>query len=122
MAAIEHLENVHLPDTWVLSVDATDTSVCFVLDAALQEGHPRFYRPPKPGERNPHARLRWCLRGREVWWNDGPHLDRPAVDASGERNFGNIDAWWRESHVDHLEGDWGTVAIRDGAQTVEYLD
>ena len=121
VTAIDGLENVYLPDSWVLSVEATDTSVCFVLDAVLQEGHPRFYWPPKPGEQYAYARLRWCLRG-EVWWNDGPHLDRPAVDASGERDFGNIDAWFQEGDVDHLEGGWGTVAIRDATQTVEYLD
>lgn len=52
----------------------------------------------------------------------GPHLDRPAVDASGESDFGNIDAWFQEGHVDHLEGAWGTVRIRGATQTVKYLD
>jgi len=112
---------VYLPDSWVLGVETTPSSVCFVLDAVLTDGHPRYYWPPKAGEQYPYARLRWCLHG-EVWWNDGPHLGRPAVDASGEEDFGNIDAWFQEGGVDHLEGEWGTVAIRGASQTIEYLD
>ena len=92
----------------------------FVLDAALREGHARYVWPPPPGQQYTYARARWCIRG-EVWWNDGPHLDRPAVDASGELDFGHIDAWWQEAQVDHLEGDWGVVAIRNALHEVDCL-
>lgn len=113
--------NVNLPDSWVLSVETTETSVCFVLDAVLEENHPRFYWPPKPGEQYPYARMHWCLHG-GVWWNDGPNLERPAIDATGEKDYGNIDAWWQEGNVDHLEGGWGTVAVSFATHTVEYPD
>ena len=114
------MDHVYLADSWVLGLEADETHVCFTLDAVLEEGHPRFYWPPKPDEQYAHARLRWCLTG-EVWWNDGPHLDRPATDATGEKDFWNIDSWWHEGDVDHLEGDWRTVAIRGATQTVEFM-
>ena len=114
------MDHVSLPESWVLSVEADESHVCFVLDAVLEEGHPRFYWPPKLGQQHSVARFRWCLRG-DVWWNGGPHLGHPAVDATGENDYGVIDAWWHEGDVDHLEGDWGTVAIRSAIQSVEYL-
>jgi hypothetical protein len=111
----------YLPDSWVLSVETDSTRVCFVLDAVLTPQHPRYYSPPKRGEQYAYSRVRWCLHG-EVCWNDGPHLDRPAVDASGEHDFGNVDAWFQEADVDHLEGSWGTVAVRGAQHSIEYLD
>ena len=115
------LEHVYLIDSWVLNVDSDDRRGCFVIDAVLEREHERFYWPPRPGEQHAYARISWCLEG-EVWWNDGPHLDKPTVDLSGERDFGGIDAWFKEGDVDHLEGDWGSVAIRGARETVEYFD
>lgn len=48
-----------------------------------------------------------CLDGVEgfAWWNEGQHLDRPAIGADGERDFGGIDVSSSEGDVDHLEGD-----------------
>lgn len=114
------MRRVYLPDSWVLAVETDSTKVCFVLDAVLMPEHPR-YAPPKPGEQHAYARLRWCLAG-EVLWNDGPNLVRPATDASGELDYGHIDAWFEESGVDYLEGDFGVVTIRHAVQSVEYLD
>ncbi len=91
--------------------------MCFHLQAVLVEGHPLFYWPPAAGEEHPYARLRWCLHG-EVWWNEGPNLDRLAVDASGERDYGNVDAWFQEGDVEHLEGQWGAVSVRKATHTV----
>jgi len=121
MEAIDALRHVYLPDSWVLGVETSESSVCFVLDAVLEQGHPCFYWPPKPGEQHAYARLRWCLHG-EVCWNDGPNLGSAATDAGGEKDYGNIDAWFREGNLDHLEGGWGAVAVRDARQTIEYLD
>lgn len=116
------LQRVFLPDSWVLEVTTTATSVCFVLDAVLQEGHPRFFWPPRPGEQYPYARLRWCLHGR-VHWNDGPNLAAPATDANREHDFGNIDVWRQlDGGKELLEGDWGSVLVDQPTQTVEYLD
>lgn len=115
------LRHVYLPDSWVLSVETTESSVCFVLDAVLQEGHSRYYWPPRVGEQYPYARLRWCIQG-VVHWNEGPNLDRPATGADGELDYGNIDAWLASGDGEMLEGPWGNVAIDEPVHTVEYLD
>lgn len=117
------LNNISMSDSWVLSVESTDRAVIFTLDAVLERGHPRFYWPPKPGEQHAYARIAWRIEG-DIHWNEGPHLDRPAMDAKGERDYGHIDAWIgsAEGGRETLEGDWGCVVI-DGAQhTVAYLD
>lgn len=88
-------EEVYLPDSWVLSVETEANSVCFLIEAVLERDHPMFYSPPHSGEQFTYANLRWKISG-EVHWNDGPNLDKPAIDASGARDFGNIDAWWNE--------------------------
>jgi hypothetical protein len=115
------LQNVYLPDSWVLAVETSDESVCFVLEAALGEGHERYYSPPKAGEQHAYARIRWCLRG-EIHWNDGPHLERLATDATGERDYGHIDTWLQSGDRHTLEGDWGCVVIDDPVESIEYLD
>ncbi|CAB4576951.1 MAG: hypothetical protein ACK5CE_16965 [Actinomycetes bacterium] len=115
------MQHVYLPDSWVLAVETDATRVCFVLEAVLTPEHPRYYSPPKSGEQYAYARMRWCLRG-EVHWNDGPNLDRPATDATGGVDFGNIYAWFEESGVDHIEGEWGAVTVRNALHSVEYLD
>lgn len=121
MDGLREMEQVYLPDSWVLEVQTTESSVCFVLDAVLQEGHPRFCWPPNPDEQYPYARLRWCLHGK-VHWNEGPNLDAAATDANDEKDFGNADMWL---HVDEgkqmLEGDWGCFVIERPSHTVEYL-
>lgn len=121
MAQIDDIEHVYLEDSWVLSVETTASWISFVLEAALLESHPRFYTPPNLGERHAYAKLRWSLQG-EVQWTDGPHLDHPATDASGTKDFGHIDSWHRSGDLDRLEGDWGAVAIRNASHLVEYYE
>ena len=114
------MAHVYLPDSWVLAVDPGMNSVSFLLEAVLTADHPAYYWPPRPGEQYPYALLRWTLRG-EVHWNEGPNLDRPATDANGEIDFGNIDAWWQEGDVEHLSGEWGDVTVRRAQHFVEYV-
>jgi hypothetical protein len=115
------LAGVCLPDSWVLSVESEETRLTLVLDAVLDESHPRFYWPPSSGEQHAYARIRWQITG-GVRWVDGPHLDQPAIDASGERDFGNVDGWWSEGATDYLEGSFGTVAIHNPTHEVAMLN
>lgn len=115
------MRHVYLPDSWVLAVETDgSTFVSFLLDAALQPEHPLFYSPPKPGEQYAYARLRWRLSG-QVHWNDGPNLDHPAIDASGEPDFGNIDSWIGMGANDCLEGEWGNVVVYNAVHEVEHV-
>lgn len=115
------LKHVYLQGSWVLGINAADDHVCFDLEACLERDHPLFYWPPKEGEVSAYALVRWCLHG-EVHWNEGPHLDRPTIDPSGEADYGNIDAWWQEGSTHFVEGEWGSVVVNHARQTVEYLD
>jgi hypothetical protein len=70
----------------------------------LEQSHPSFYWPPKPGEQHAYARIRWRITG--------PHLDHPAIDAVN-RISAPWEAGWDEGATDYLEGDFGTVAIHN---------
>ncbi len=112
---------VCLEDSWVREIQTDSSSVRFVLEAALEEGHERFYWPPKPGELHAYATLRWSIHG-AVHWNEGPNLERPATDANGEIDFGHIDLWIATGPRQTLEGDWGNVAISEPVHSVEIID
>lgn len=116
----DSMQKVFLPDSWVLAVEWDAGCLCLELDAVLEEGHPLYYYPPKQGEQYPYAHLRWCLRG-EVHWNEGPNLAHRAPDPDGSVDYGNVDAWFQEGDVEHLEGDWGAVVIVAAAHTVTLL-
>lgn len=112
---------MYLPDSWVLDIETDATFVCFLLEAALTPEHPLYYSPPKPGEQHAYSHMRWCLRG-EVHWNEGPNLDRPARDGSGEIDCGHIDSWIGYSNNECLEGDWGNVVVFGATHLVERVD
>jgi hypothetical protein len=104
----------------VLAVESDGTRVCFTIEACLEQTHPRFYWPPRNGEANAYALLRWCIYG-EVHWNEGP-LEPKASDATGERDYGTIDAWWNEDGTEHVSGEFGDVVIRQGRSSFTYLE
>lgn len=121
MDAITELSRIHLPDSWVLGVETSASSVSFVLDAALSEEHPRFYSPPNEDERHAYVKLCWRIEG-SVHWNEGPNLRNPAVDATGEPDFGHVDVWIQLENRDMLEGDWGNVVIGKPTHAITYMD
>lgn len=113
------LAGIYLPDSWVLELVVAPQKLCFLLEAALEEGHPLFYSPPERGEMDAFAEVWWCIEG-AVHWNEGPNLGRPATDATGSRDFGHIDVWLRHGENETLEGDWGSVLIANPVHHVEY--
>jgi len=113
-------ERIALQDSCVLRIDVKETSVCFTIDAALERDHPAFYWPPKTGEANAYALLKWCLHG-GVHWIEGP-LAPMASDATGERDFGNIDEWWvEEPSTVYVIGEFGRLAVQNAHSTFEYV-
>ena len=66
-------------------------------------------------DRRPAVRLRPNLRC------DGPK-EATATDATGTRDYGNIDSWTTDGRQDRLEGDWGCVVVDSARVTVEYID
>jgi hypothetical protein len=104
------LEHLYLEDSWVLGVNESATSLSFDLDAVITEQHPGWH-PPKPGEQYAYRRVALtfpALRSVE-WLRRG---GRPATDASGETDWGNIDSFMvGDGGVYELEGDWGHVRV-----------
>ena len=105
-------------DSFVIDIEQDDRGLTIVVEAALRTEHPQFYWPPKDGEANSYARLIIHLQG-EVEWHDGPR-PKPASDATGERDFGDLAGWWTDDDgTEHLDGEWGRVVVRSPSQTIE---
>lgn len=119
---MELFEGVDLNDSFVLGWRQDRDLLEFSLEASLWPGHPEYEAPPhdeyacyKP------AALR--VRGlRSVTGLRGMHECMPAIDAAGERDFGNIDALSAlPSGGFHLAGEFGEVRIEGGQLEFEVL-
>jgi len=113
MKGYEHLpgfEHLYLEDSWVLGVHESADELRFDVEAVLTEDHPNWH-PRKVDEAYAYKRLAVVfLRPREVTWLErmtGP----PAVDASGEIDYGNIDVFRWDGDLFDLQGDWGHVRV-----------
>lgn len=118
--AFSDLAGVYLEDSWVLEVAPTSVGLSLRLEAVLTPDHP-LYEPPNPGDRHCY-RLAW-LSVR----TDGPigvRLSgrRPAIDASGEGDLGNLDVFAFNPAEDRweLEGDWGHASISSPDVTLQF--
>ena len=103
-------EHLYLEDSWVLGVHESGDELRFDIEVVLTENHPDWL-PPKLGELYAYKRVALVFRKpREVTWLErmtGP----PAVDASGEIDYGHIDVFrWAGSTFD-LQGEWGRVRV-----------
>ena len=117
---IPGFEDIYLEDSWVLEVVADSSAVRFVLDLVLRESH-ALYEPPRPNEQYCYwqAELRFEAASSLLWEGRGA---RPAIDANGSLDFGNIDSLQFESDQYFLEGDWGTMRLTSAiAPRVEML-
>jgi len=113
---ITGLENIYLEDSWVLDVQESDASLTFALEAVLTEQHPQW-KPRKPGEVHSYRRLRLTFPNlRHVEWlsRGGP----PAMDTSGELDYGHIDTFVVSDHSYELTGDWGHVRVESDAPQI----
>ena len=110
--AFSDLAGVYLEDSWVLEVAATAHSLSLRLEAVLTPEHP-LYEPPKPGEQHCY-RSGWLRVGAADLIDLRLSGSRPAVDASGEPDFGHVDTFVPNTAEDRweLEGDWGDAAVR----------
>ena len=111
-------DGYYLEDSWVLGLHITGAEVVVDLDVVLTERHPG-YSPPRPGEQYCYRRGRLVfsgIRGIEV---QEPLLMRPATDAAGERDLGNIDSLRRSGPLFLMEGEWGVIAIESDPPRVE---
>lgn len=102
--------DVYLEDSWVTGIQATPGRFVLELDLVLRETHPS-YSAPAPGEQ--HCYRRGSIRFESVstlhWLDQG---QPPAVDSTGERDFGGIDALNYSDDVYSIVGDFGRIELR----------
>lgn len=111
-ASISGFQHTLLEDSWVLHINADDSTARLELDLVLLPGHPE-YTPPIPGEQ-------YCYLGGTISFShaDAVVLDRsgapPATSADGTRDLDNIDVWDVRHGRHHLSGSWGELDVWGG--------
>ena len=118
--SIPALENVYLEDSWVLSISAQPGSLVLAVDVVLREQHP-VYRTP--GAEEQYCYRRGILRFDGVttlsWSEQGAP---PAVDATGQPDFGSFDQFEVEGARYRLSGDFGLIALEADPPTLELTE
>jgi hypothetical protein len=116
--AFSDLAGVYLEDSWVLEVAASDHGLSLRLETVLTPEH-SLYEPSKPGEQHCY-RLGWLSVRAENPMDVRVSGHRPAVDATGEPDFGHVDAFGFNATEDRweLEGDWGSAVVRNPEVTL----
>ncbi len=110
------LDQVYLEDSFVLGVTVHPGSVSMTLDVVLREGHPEFAEPRSDEQ--------YCFRRgvlsfdpvSEIRWQMPKGV--PAVDASGETDYGGIDEYLVDGNTHRLVGELGELVITCGGQNL----
>ena len=117
--SIPGFEGLYLEDSWVLDITARPGVLEFVADLVLRESHPR-YEAPKAGEQYCHRRgvLRFEGVSSLRWEGQG---SVPAIDATGEQDYGSVDALRVADDAYTVEGDFGRIVVASAPPSVEFL-
>jgi hypothetical protein len=103
-------EDIYLEDSWVLGIRLEPGLALFEVELVILESHPR-YTTPRPGEQYCYLRGQIRFEGvSSVRWT-GQGVVKPAVDATGEVDYGAIDAFDAFDTHCELEGDFGRLEI-----------
>ena len=103
------LKHLYLEDSWVLGIEESPDELRFDLEAVLTEDHPRW-STPKPDEQYAYLPIALVFRRPRTIEFERSRCP-PAVDATGEIDYGHIDSFQWEGCRFELEGDWGSVRI-----------
>ncbi|MFE6284795.1 hypothetical protein [Streptomyces sp. NPDC057877] len=111
-------DGVYLEDGFVLGIQANPGRLCLDVEVVLTPEHPR-YRPPAPGEQYCYAVavIEFADVRRLTWDGQGTP---PAKDASGETDYGGIDALFWDGSAYHVEGDWGAIVVVSAAPALHW--
>ncbi|NYG58748.1 hypothetical protein BJ980_001671 [Nocardioides daedukensis] len=106
---VPKLRDFLLEESYVLGITAIPGAVTFELDLVLTPDH-ADYRAPAPDEQYCFRRGLLVFKGvtRLLWSNSG---NPPAVDSSGEEDYGQIDSFEWDDAGALLEGGWGRMEI-----------
>lgn len=106
------LEQIYLEDSFVLGAEILPGTVKVQLDVVLREGHPSYVAPG--------ADEQYCFRKgvlrleevRDVTWR--MPTGAPAVDASGDTDYGGIDSYEVDGSVHRIMGEIGELTVTCG--------
>ena len=113
-AAFRDLTYVYLEDSWILDVTPTEYALRFVIEAVLTPEHAE-YHPAKPGEQHCYRAGILMISSAQPISFEGSGAP-PAIDASGEVDYGNIDTFtgidWDGTAAWELTGGWGRAIVK----------
>ncbi len=100
---------VYLEDSFVESITVTPGVVRFVADVVLLPGHDR-YHPPRRGEQNCYesSTISFSSVVSVTWTNQGT---QPAIDATGQVDYGGFERFEQGTAEWLVDGDWGSMVI-----------
>ena len=104
------LHGYYLEDSYVLAIRIAADVIEFELEVVLTPDHPE-YRAPSPGEQHCYRRGRLAFANPSGLTFSTAGRVHPAIDAAGERDFGNIDSLLLRDGKYRAEGDWGTIEV-----------
>jgi hypothetical protein len=111
------LEQIYLEDSFVLGVEILPGTVRVRLDVVLREGHQSYVAP---GADEQYCFRKGVLRLEEVaevTWRmpTGP----PAIDASGDTDYGGIDSYEVDDSVHRIMGEIGELSVTCGRYSLQ---
>src|ERR1039457_3371606 len=99
-------------NSYVLNLQIEPYVLDVSMDFVLTLNHPA-YSLPKPGEQECYKRGRIQItKFQKLTWQASGW--KPAIDATGEKDYGNLDEFVNEAGKFRLSGDWGTIEIEGG--------
>jgi hypothetical protein len=111
-------EGLYLEDSWILEITARPGLLEFVVDLVLLDSHPLF-ELRSAGEQYCYRRgvIRFDGVSSLRWEKQGAP---PATDATGERDYGSVDALRETDDAYVVEGDFGHIAVASPPPSVEF--
>ncbi|WP_457967280.1 hypothetical protein M1E17_10665 [Arthrobacter sp. D1-29] len=117
---LDHLQDVYLEDSWILSMNASPGRLEVLLDFVLRESHPD-YSNPKPGEQYCYKRGSLVFSSvSELHWTAQSRIT-PVTDASGEIDYGSLDVLEFKDNVWSMDGDFGQISLISTPPQIEWL-
>jgi hypothetical protein len=119
---LREFDGVDLSESYVLGWQLTPAGLAFELDVALTPDHPS-YRPPRADERMCWVRgwLRFPAAASVQGLQDQSSVVG-ATDATGARDYGNIDALsWADGQA-HVVGEFGDVTLHSSRPYVTFSE
>ena len=96
-------------ESYILSITAQPALLTMALDLALRADHP-LHEPPLAGERHCYRRGHLeFLRVKDLSWAGQGAV--PAVDVTGEPDFGTVDSFDVDGETYVLIGDFGRISV-----------